>query len=258
MEPVLLLAFVLGFAVSVLSGMLGIGGGILLAPALLYLPVLLGMEGIGMAEVTGLTIVQSLTASTTAGYRHQREGFVDRQLVIWMGGALALTAVAGSILSSVLPGEALKLVFAGLAAAAAGLMLLPRAKEDDVVPEKIAFDRPKAVGIASGVGLLGGLVGQGGSFILIPLMLHVLKLPTRVVIGTSLILVLLSSLAGFVGKFATGQVPVVLAVCLVLGAVPGALIGSSVGLKTRPDRLRLLLAGVVALGASGIGIDALS
>jgi uncharacterized membrane protein YfcA len=253
-----ILVFDLAFSVSILSGMLGLGGGILLAPALLYLPGILGMDSIGMAEVTGLTIVQSLAATVSAAQRHHQRGFIDRELVMWMGGVLFIAAVAGSLCSIWISGETLKLVFAGLATLAASLMVLPRTPEDDAVSQIVHFNKPLAITIAGAVGLLGGMVGQGGSFILIPLMLHGLKLPTRVVIGTSLVLVFLSSSAGLAGKLATDQVPLMLAVFVVFGAVPGAQLGSVLGLQTPPQRLRVGLAIVIALGALGIGIDALT
>ena len=250
---------VLGFAVSCLSGLLGIGGGIVMAPALLYLPRLLGVGALDMRQVTGLTIMQGLFACLSAAYRHDRYRCVDRRLVLWMGVTIACSALLGSILSKWVANETLMVLFAALAFAAAILMLRPRKEGDDVgTGDPRPLHLPLAVLIALVVGLLGGMVGQGGSFILIPLMLHLLRLRTRIVIGSSLALVVFSSAAGFAGKLATGQVPLLLGAVLLVGALPGAQIGSVLSQRTSPRRLRIALAVVIALSALSMATDVLA
>jgi len=189
-------------------GAVGIGGGIVMAPALLYLPPAFGLASLDMRQVAGLTITQGLFACLSGAWRHDRHRSVSRRLVISMGSAITAAALAGSVISRWVANEVLMVVFAGLAAIAALMMWLPMSDEfaaED--PNACSFNIPLAVSIALAIGFLGGLVGQGGSFILIPLMLYVLRLPTRVVIGSNLALVFLASLAGFVGKAATGRCP---------------------------------------------------
>jgi uncharacterized membrane protein YfcA len=251
-----LLVLGLGFAISCISGLLGIGGGIVMAPALLYLPPLLGVGALDMRQVTGLTITQGLFACLSGAFRHNRHRCVSRPLVLWMGVTIALAALAGSILSSWMANETLMVVFAALALIAAVLMCFPRYDGAQVADASaLPFDRLRAVLIALAVGLLGGTVGQGGSFILIPLMLYLLRLPTRVVIGSNLALVFFSSLAGFAGKLATGQIPLLLGAVLLVGAIPGAQLGSVLSQRTSPRRLRIALAVVVGLSALGIATD---
>lgn len=245
-----------GFAISCLSGLLGIGGGIVMAPALLYLPPAFGLAALDMRQVAGLTITQALFACLSGAWRHDRYRFVNRRLVVSMGSAITVAALAGSVISRWVANEVLMVVFAGLAVIAAMLMWLPKAEEGEVEdPNACRFHLPLAVSIAVVIGFLGGLVGQGGSFILIPLMLHVLRLPTRVVIGSNLALVFLASLAGFVGKATTGQVPPLPAVLLVLAAVPGAQVGGILSRRTSPRWLRTMLAVVIALAAAGMVAD---
>ena len=251
-----LLVLLLGFTISLLSGLFGIGGGILMAPALLYLPSLLGVGLFDMKQVAGLTITQGLAACLAGALRHNKDHRVNRRLVVWMGPVILVSALVGSVLSNWVANGALLFLFAGFAVVAAVLMLFVNGTDGEVADANTCtFNIPVAVAIATGVGLLGGMVGQGGSFALIPLMLIFLRLPTRVVIGSNLALVFFSSLAGFVGKFATGQVLLLPALFLVAGAVPGAQLGARLSQRARPAWLRRGLTAVVILMALGICMD---
>lgn len=253
------LVFLLGFAVSLLSGLLGIGGGIVLAPALLYLPSLLGLGHLDMKTVSGLTVTQGLFACLSGTLRHDRHKAVNHRLVAWMGMTFFASALSGALISRWVASDILVLVFAGMALVAAVLMWVP---VDDQAPDHTSysgeFDVNFAVGIALVVGFLGGLAGQGGSFLLIPLLLHGLKLPTRIAIGSNVALVAISSLAGFAGKLATGQVPFLTAAAVVAGAVPAAQIGSVISFRTPPRWLRYFLAALVFLVAVKMTLDVLA
>ena len=98
-------------------------------------------------------------------------------------------------------------------------------------------------------------MGQGGAFIIIPILLYVLKIPLRVALGSTLAIGLFSSSAGLVGKIATGQVPFLMAVPLLLGAIPAAQLGSFVGKKTKTQYLRWLLAVIIIATAVKIWTD---
>ncbi|MFQ5576338.1 MAG: sulfite exporter TauE/SafE family protein, partial [Anaerolineae bacterium] len=163
---------------------------------------------------------------------------------------------SGAVVSRWVTNNILGGVFATLALVAAILMFIPQPQRDvDVPPGEVNFSKGKAVAIAAVIGFLGGLVGQGGSFILIPLMLFVLKIPTRIALGSNLAIVFMSAMAGFAGKVSTGQVPMLPAIALVLGALPGAQIGGYASKRTRPATLRAILAGAIALAAARIWYD---
>lgn len=241
-----LLGLVVGFA----SGLLGIGGGILMTPLLLYVPPALGLTALGMREVAGLTMAQGLFAAGSGTLRHRKYGHVSRPLVVYMGASIAASSLVGAVLSQYVAGELLLAVFATLALVAAILMLLPRPNVDENRSSAdVRFNLPAAVIMAVAVGGLGGLVGQGGAFILIPLMLYGLRLPTRLTLGTSLGIVFFSALAGFIGKAATAQVDWPLAAALVAGAVPGAQLGGYASKHVQSARLRQILAIIVGLTA---------
>jgi uncharacterized protein len=103
--------------------------------------------------------------------------------------------------------------------------------------------------VCGGVGLAAGLVGAGGAFLLVPLLIVGVGVPIRVSIGSSLAITALAATAGVVGKIATGQVPVAPTAAVVLGAVPGAQIGALVSRRLSGTGLRRALF-IVTLGSA--------
>lgn len=244
----------LGLFGGFISGLLGIGGGIIMAPLLLYVPGLLGLSPLGMHAVAGLTITQGLAGCLSGVFVHHRHRFVNRSLVIVMGIPIAVAAWLGGLLSEDVAETLLLGLFGILALIAAVMMFVPR-KETQECPDatKRHFNRLLAVCIAATVGFLGGLVGQGGSFILIPLMLYALRIPTRIAVGSNLGIVLFSSLAGFLGKWMTGQIPLGLALALVVGVLPGAQLGGLLSKHLSTRWLRTMLAALITAAVVKIG-----
>lgn len=238
----------LGFGGSFLAGLVGIGGAIVMIPLLLYVPPALGFEDLGIRTVTGITIVQVMAGSLAGLAGHARARAVDRSLVLWLGASTSIGAVAGALASAFVPAAALEIVFASVALVAAGLTLRRRGEvaQEDALPD---WSRPLAVTIGASVGGIAGMIGAGGAFMLVPLMLHVLRLPIRTVVGSSLGIVVLSSIAGLLGKAVTGQIDWPLAAALVAGAIPGGLIGSMASRRTRPRRLATILGILIAVVA---------
>jgi uncharacterized membrane protein YfcA len=240
------LSLITGF----LSGLLGIGGGIILGPLLLYVPPLLGLEPLIMRDIAGLTIVQGLLACLGGGFVHRKFQFVSNKLSIFMGVTIFIAAGIGGIASGFVSNEILLFIFAGLAFAAAILMMKPvKGEPEKPAPDTLHFSTPRAITSASGVGLLGGMVGQGGSFILIPLMTNYVKVPTRIAIGSNLAIVMLSSLAAFISKAATGQIQWLMAIPIALTAIPFSVLGGYVSSKVPVLWLRKILACLIALAA---------
>jgi hypothetical protein len=235
-----------GAAVGFLSGLLGIGGGIVMFPLLLYVPPLLGFSGIDVKSITGLTMIQGFFSALTAMFFYNKNALVNKSLVLTLGFSLFLSSLIGALVSKKIPDGPLLMVFATLALIAAVMMLIPRSYlQDDLTEEHVVFNKSTAIVIGIVLGFSIGLVGQGGAFILIPTMLYVLKIPLRVALGSTLAIGLFSSSAGLVGKIATSQVPFLMALPLLVGAIPAARFGSIVGKKTNTQFLRWLLAAII-------------
>ena len=245
-----------GALVGFFSGLLGIGGGILMFPLLHYAPQLFGFDPIGVKNITGLTMVQGFFASLSAMLFYQTQGLVNRSLVLTLGSSLFLSSLAGALISKTVPDSMLLFIFGALALAASGLMFIPRSYgRDDLTEDQVQFNQTAAVIIGVTVGFLIGLVGQGGAFITIPLMLYILKIPLRVALGSTLAIGLFSATAGMIGKTATGQIPFAMAAAVVIGAVPLAKAGAVLGRKTKTEYLRWLLAAIISATAIRILLD---
>ncbi len=242
--------FAAGAFAGFLSGLMGIGGGILMFPALYFGPPALGLEAIDVKSITGLTMTQGFFASFSAVLLYRAERLVSRPLVVTLGGSLFLSSLVGSALSKAVPDRPLLLIFGALAVAAALLMLIPRSHHgDDARADQIRFSRPLAAGLGLVLGFFLGMVGQGGAFLIIPVMLYILRIPLRVAMGSMLAVGLFSALAGLAGKAATAQVPYPMAAAMLAGAVPMAQVGGRLSRRTQARHLRWLLA-VVIIGAS--------
>lgn len=247
----------LGIITGFLSGLLGIGGGIIMAPLLLYLPQLFGFEILTMQTVAGLTIVQGLVACIAGGLTHLKFQFSSGKLVAWMGVTLFVASFIGGASSKIVANEILLIIFACMALVASFLMILPRDEEIEIPDiKRFSFSRFRAVSVSGSIGVLGGLVGQGGSFILIPLMTSYMKVPTRIAIGSNLAIVFLSTLAAFIGKSVTFQINWALSLPIVLTVIPAAYLGAHASRKLPVGDLRIILAICIAIAAFRIGFSA--
>ncbi len=249
----------LGLLCGFLSGLLGIGGGIIMAPLLLFVPPLIGFEELSMRVVAGLTIVQGLVACIAGVCAHHEANLVSGRLAGWMGVAIFVASLIGGAAARWVDNLFLLLIFGGLAFVAAILMFIPeKVTEEAPEVEGMKFSRWRAVSTAGGVGLLGGLVGQGGSFILIPLMTFFVKIPTRIAMGSNLAIVLLSTAAAFIGKAVTGQIEWLLAVPILLTVIPAAYLGGQLSNRVPVLMLRRLLAVFICLAAVRIWVSLLA
>jgi len=241
----------LGAVGAFVAGLVGVGGAIVMIPLLLFVPPLFGFAAISMHTVAAVTMVQVAAAGVAGVLAHHGRERVSGALVGVLGGATMFGAFGGAVLSRYMSSQSLEAVFAGIATIAAVLMLgrLNRMPDRSTYSAQ-HLNRPLAVMMGGGVGVLAGMVGAGGGFLLLPLMIHVLRIPLRTAVAASLGVVAMTGVAGAFGKAISGQVEWLLALALVAGALPGAQLGAVVSRRTRPETLGLLLGvfiGLVAL-----------
>jgi uncharacterized membrane protein YfcA len=251
------IAALAGLVASFLSGLLGIGGGLVLTPLLLYLPPLLGGAAIPVKIITGLTIVQAISGSILGALRHRAYGNVSTSLVWTMGPPSAAASLIGAVVSRGTSDQVLLLIFAALAFAGAVMLLLPVSAQDPSA-RQIHYDRRLAVALALVLGFFGGMVGIGGIAFIIAVLVYVLRVPARIAIGTSLGIGIFAAVAALVGKAATAQIDPPLAAIVFVAALVASPVGAAVSVRTQPRMLLTILSVVVAVAAVRIAITALT
>lgn len=239
----------IAFSTSLISGMLGLGGSVLLIPAYLYLPPLLGFSRMDIKMISGMTSLQVFAASLPGMLLHKKRGAVNSSLVWTMGIPITLASFTGAALSGMISPGVIITVFAVMAVSGALLMLTQR-PGDELYSGSLKFSRTGAAATALFVGFFGGMVGAPGAFLLSPLMMVFLKIPTRITIGSTLGIVLLSAFAASLGKLLTGQVPLLLTLSAIVFSLPGVYLGTYLSHSLKSRTLRLILA--VLIGAVGL------
>jgi uncharacterized membrane protein YfcA len=227
-EPGLLgTLFALGLLGGFVSGLVGLGGSIIMV-LLLYVPPALSVGVLSMKVIAGIMSVQSFCGAVFGAIGYKRHNRISFPLTVAMGGSMAVGALAGSVASAFLTADAILLVFALMAIAAAVMMLVPRHEEASECPvAAVVFSRPLAVLIGLGIGVLAGIIGQGGAFLFIPAMMFFLRIPTRIAIGTALAIGVISSTSVLLGRVGTHQIPYLMSLVVVLGVLFGAQLGSA-------------------------------
>jgi len=260
MDIALLAALVaLGLGGGFLSGLLGLGGAIFMIPLLLYVPPLLGVGQYDMKQVAAISMVQVLSASLTGVIVHNKNKFVSKSLLLYMGVCNAIGNLIGSFYSQHTQSGSLLAIFATMAVIAAVMMFVPKREQgQDIVPENLEYNKPLAMAVSLAIGTFGGMVGAPGAFIYIPIMIYLLNIPTRIVIGSTLGIVLFGAIAGTIGKMATGQIVWPAALALVVGTVPGAQFGSGISKKINTKYLRAGIAVIIAITGIRMWIQVLT
>ncbi len=271
----LLVILGMGGAVGFLSGMFGVGGGFLMTPLLIF-------AGIPTAVAVATEANQIVASSVSGALAQWRRGNVDFKMgAILLAGGMA-GAVVGVQFVKLLrqTGQVdliISLSYVTFLGIIGSLMLIEsarailRARAGKRVsarkpgqhnwihglPFKMRFKRSKLyisaippLVIGAFVGLLAAIMGVGGGFIMVPAMIYLLRVPTSVVIGTSLFQIIFVTSTVTILHAATNQtVDVLLAVVLMIGGVIGAQMGARAGQHLKGEQLRALLA-IMVLGVS--------
>jgi len=257
----------MGLAVGFISGMFGIGGGFLMTPLLIF---------IGVSPAVAVASVSShIAASSFSGaINYWRRGTIDIALALMLLGAGIIGTATGVWVFTMLRAVdqldlMIGLSYVTLLTIVGGLMIYEAVQAIirtyrggpatirrpgshtwmHKLPFKLRFKRSKIYvsaipvwGIGFIIGFVGAVMGIGGGFLLVPMLIYFLRVPTATVIGTSMVLTLVTMASATVMHAATNHlVDAVLALILMVGGVIGAQFGTRTGQQMRGERLRLLL-----------------
>jgi uncharacterized membrane protein YfcA len=273
----------LGGMVGILSGMFGVGGGFLMTPLLFFIGI--------PPPVAVATEANQIVASSFSGVlAHFRRKTVDLKMggVLLVGGLVgaALGVVVFNYLKSIGQVDLLvRLCYVVFLGVVGGLMFieslnaLRKARKAGGAPRPVRRQRtwvhalpfkmrfrtsglyisvipPLIVGVA--VGVLAAIMGVGGGFIMVPAMIYILGMPTKVVVGTSLFqIIFVTGFTTMLHATTNYTVDIVLALLLLIGGVIGAQIGTRIGVKMKAEQLRVLLALMVLVVCGKLALDLL-
>ena len=227
----LVITVALALLVGVALGLLGGGGSILTVPLLAYVA---GMDA-KQAIATSLLVVG--TTSAVAAISHARAGRVQWRTGLIFGAAGMVGAYGGGLLARFIPGTVLLIGFAVMMVATAVAMLRGR-KEVGPPDQHHRIPVPKVIAECLVVGLVTGLVGAGGGFLVVPALALLGGLPMPVAVGTSLVVIAMKSFAGFAGYLSSVAIDWKVAGMVTAAAVVGALAGARLTALVNPDSLR--------------------
>jgi len=247
--------FLIGFIGSYISGMLGIGGSIIKYPMLLNIPPLFGLAAFSAHEVSGISAVQVFFATLGGVWAYRKGGFLNKTLIGYMGVSILIGSFIGGFGSKLMSEGGINLIYGILALIAAVMMFIPKKGIDEIPLDQVKFNKWLAAVLALIVGVGAGIVGAAGAFLLVPIMLVVLKIPTRMTIASSLAITFISSIGSAVGKITTGQVDYVPAVIMVIASLIASPLGAMAGKKVNTKVLQVILALLIFATAIKIWMD---
>lgn len=263
----------LGLAVGLLSGLFGVGGGFLMTPFLI-------MMGIPSTVAAATDSNQIVAASTSGTYAHWKVGNVDFKMGLYLliggfiGGLFGVQAI--KVLREM--GNAdfvIKMTYVFMLGTVGTYMFIESLqsmkkskgasknikaeKESGLskflksLPFQTNFEKSGAthsvivpIVVGGFVGVLSAIMGVGGGFIMVPIMVYLLRMPMHVVVGTSLFQILFTCIeVTFLQAYTNHNVDFILSVLLLLGSTVGAQIGAVFGRKLKGEQLRILLACIV-------------
>jgi uncharacterized membrane protein YfcA len=232
------------------AGFVGLGGGLLLFPLLLYVPPYLDFEPIDPKTVAALVLSQVFFGGLVGGIAHWREGRVHGKLILVGAIASSAGAFLGGVASKWVSEWFLVLLFGVVTIVAGAVMFLPAPSPEREAASirSIAIPTFSLAAIALAIGVVVGLLGAG-NFLFVPLLIYVLRLPTRISIGSSLIIFVANGFSGFLGKLVTAQIPVLMSVAVIAGASIGAFVGEKCHGRVSAQVLRYTYAGIIAIVA---------
>ncbi|MFH1905566.1 MAG: sulfite exporter TauE/SafE family protein [bacterium] len=246
-----LLAPLAGIFAGIGSGLLGMGGGAILVPVLLFIFRLSIKEAIG----TSLCII--VLTAISAIIVHWKEKQVNLKLAIVMALSGVIGAQLGSYLNKIIPDNIIKLIFTVVVIIFGFKMWIGTNNGGGKISaanntSNIRFNKSLALILGLIAGTASGLLGIGGALIMVPVMHIFLCIPMNICVGTSLFIVFFNSLSGVVGYIARGDTNLKLAILIAIGSVVAAPFGAKLSVKISREKLRKIFAVVLVL--AGIAI----
>lgn len=242
----ILINLLLGFGIGVSLGLLGGGGSILTVPALVYV-----VGQTPQAAVTASLMIVGAN-SMMGAFMHRSQGTLNWRVALVFGGSGMAAAYLAAGWSALLQPTTLMILFA-LLMLVVGLFMVLRPQSSN--QERHGRGWPVTIASGLGVGVLTGFLGVGGGFLIVPALVMLVGLPIRQAIGTSLVVIAMNSLAGFLGHLQGPAIDLQVVMVFVAAGLTGALTGARLARLVHPEYLRKAFALFVIVLAIALLAD---
>ncbi len=247
----------IGFAAAVVAGMFGIGGASITTPGI---RVLLGTSP---AYSLGTPLPVTIPTALAGSIIYLRHGLVEKRLAVLCGASGLVGAVGGALLTGVLNLHYLMLATGMLVLYLAGMTMYrgisgrfltpsPEGGEEETTGGEraghpVTYKAAPALCIGLAAGFFSGLLGVGGGIVMIPSFLYLLRVPLKKAFGTSLAVITVIAIPGTVVHAFLGHISWSLSLYLVIGAVPGGVIGARLSIRARERVLYILFGSLLTI-----------
>jgi len=244
MDSTMLILSAIFFSISTFFSMIGMGGGILYVPVLLF-------AGYTMKTAPGISLILILATSLAALFHFSKNNLVDWKLALVMDPPTDIMAFVGGYFSAFIPEEYAKVVLI-IILIIAGILMVKQKKEGGLKLNKdkwyywhrtfngnsYAVNVPLVIAATSIIGVISGILGITGGVIKLPIMVLLCGVPMGIAVATSTVMVALTALFGLVGHALHGTVDFKVGLILAIASVLGGTIGSKISINLDKNKLK--------------------
>ena len=248
--------FGIGLFTGSITTMLGIGGGLIILPVLIYL------TNVELRTATAISAVQVFFASSFGTLFNRAQKTINFRYALIFGISSGITYFFGSYFTRFIPGNIIKIIYMCSVILALVLFFIKRNNNENNnnlelaakrIPKKV--DYFKIIPIALFAGLSFGILGVGGGFLYVPLLMLLFDLPLKVAIGTSLMIVLCNAIPGITGKLLSIRFDIFIGLAVAVGAIAGSRIGTYLSKRVSEKIIKIIFALLLAVIIGRVGWD---
>ena len=247
--------FGIGLAISSITTLLGIGGGLIILPVLIYL------TNVELRTATAISAVQVFFASSSGTFLNRLQKTINFRYALIFGISSGITYFLGSYFTKFIPENTIKVIYLFSVILALVLFVIKRNNNENNnlelaakrIPKKV--DYYKIIPIALVAGFAFGVLGVGGGFLYVPLLILLFDIPLKVAIGTSLMIVLCNAIPGLIGKLLSIRFDIFIGLAVAFGAIAGSRIGTYLSKKISSKIIKVIFIILLVIIIARVGWD---
>lgn len=232
----MVMLFGIGCLSGMITGMLSLGGGIVLIALLLFIPPLFHFAPFSMHEIGGMVTVQSIFSMLSGSVVYLRHRLFDAETVVWMGGGGLAGSIAGAYMAGNMNSQGLTVLYTVMCSLAAILMFIPQSASTSApsptsengsteVRSRFRWRYAGKFLVGAIIAFAGAMLGVTAGFLMVPVLRYVYKFPIKTTVGTVIMVGALVAFGSLIGRALHHSLPMLASLALVVGAIPGGYIG---------------------------------